>query len=103
MRMKSRRDYLTELSNRKHFDEALIDAVRSARSREESLSLLMIDFDHFKSFNDTYEHATGDQVLRLVAMSLRQTLKGQHVAARYGGRSSRFSFRKLHTMRPHGR
>lgn len=85
IRLESRRDSLTELGNRKHFDEALIDAVQAARDLGEPLSLLMIDIDHFKSFNDTYGHATGDQVLRLVAMSLRQNLKGQDVAARYGG------------------
>lgn len=85
IRMESRRDALTELGNRKHFDEALIEAVRAARDRNEPLALLMIDIDHFKSFNDTYGHMTGDQVLRLVAMSLRQNLKGQYVATRYGG------------------
>ena len=85
IRMESRRDALTELGNRKHFDEALIEAIRGAKGRSEPLSLLMIDIDHFKSFNDTYGHITGDQVLRLVAMSLRQNLKGHDVAARYGG------------------
>jgi diguanylate cyclase len=46
---------------------------------------LMFDIDHFKSFNDSYGHLTGDQVLRLVAMSLKQTIKGQDITARYGG------------------
>jgi diguanylate cyclase (GGDEF)-like protein len=45
----------------------------------------MLDIDHFKSFNDNYGHLTGDQVLRLVAMSLKQTIKGQDITARYGG------------------
>ena len=45
----------------------------------------MFDIDHFKSFNDTYGHLTGDQVLRLVAISLKQTIKGQDITARYGG------------------
>ena len=45
----------------------------------------MLDIDHFKSFNDTYGHLTGDQVLRLVAMSLKQNIKGQDITARYGG------------------
>jgi diguanylate cyclase len=85
IRMESRLDPLTELGNRKHFDEAMIRAVKASREQDEALSLLLIDIDHFKSFNDTYGHATGDQVLRLVAMSLRQNLKGQDVAARYGG------------------
>ena len=45
----------------------------------------MTDIDHFKTFNDTWGHLTGDQVLRLVAMSLKQNVKGQDIAARYGG------------------
>ena len=45
----------------------------------------MTDIDHFKKFNDTYGHLTGDQVLRLVAMSVKQNVKGQDIAARYGG------------------
>ena len=45
----------------------------------------MCDVDHFKAFNDKYGHVTGDQVLRLVAMSVKQNVKGQDIAARYGG------------------
>jgi diguanylate cyclase len=45
----------------------------------------MTDIDHFKNFNDTWGHLTGDQVLRLVAMSMKQNVKGQDIAARYGG------------------
>jgi len=45
----------------------------------------MIDIDHFKIFNDTYGHLTGDQVLRLVGQALKQTIKGQDIMARYGG------------------
>jgi diguanylate cyclase len=44
-----------------------------------------MDVDHFKKFNDTYGHLTGDQVLRLVALSVKQNVKGQDTAARYGG------------------
>src|SRR5439155_8965313 len=76
---------LTELANRKHFDETIEAAVHASDQRGEPLSLLMIDIDHFKSFNDTFGHTTGDQVLRLVAMSLKQNIKGQDLAARYGG------------------
>ena len=45
----------------------------------------MADIDHFKNFNDRYGHLTGDQVLRLVAMSVKQNVKGRDIAARYGG------------------
>ena len=85
IRMESRTDPLTELGNRKYFDEAISEAVRTSGPRGDPLSLLMIDIDHFKSFNDTYGHMTGDQVLRLVAMSLKQNIKGQDLATRYGG------------------
>jgi len=85
IRMESRTDPLTELANRKHFDESINEAIRSAGQCGEPLSLLMIDIDHFKSVNDTFGHTTGDQVLRLVAISLKQNIKGQDLAARYGG------------------
>src|SRR6185312_8845299 len=49
------------------------------------VSLAMVDIDHFKAFNDTYGHVTGDQVLRLVAQCIKQNVKGQDIAARYGG------------------
>src|SRR3989442_14841284 len=60
-------------------------AVRTALANGEPLSLLLVDIDHFKSFNDSYGHLTGDQVLRLVGLSLKQTIKGQDITARYGG------------------
>jgi len=78
-------DPLTGLGNRKFFDRAIEDSVKHAQAQGEPLSLLMFDIDHFKSFNDNYGHLTGDQVLRLVALSLRATIKGQDITARYGG------------------
>ena len=85
VRTESLTDPLTGLSNRKHFDERLTQAIEEASERSEALSLIMTDIDHFKAFNDTWGHLTGDQVLRLVAMSLKQNVKGQDIAARYGG------------------
>jgi diguanylate cyclase len=85
IRVETLTDPLTTLGNRKYFDRAIAAAVQSAAACAEPLSLLMLDIDHFKSFNDNYGHLTGDQVLRLVAMSLKQTIKGQDIAARYGG------------------
>jgi diguanylate cyclase len=81
----SQTDPLTTLSNRKFFDQALTKAMAEAKQNNEPLALLMSDVDHFKKFNDQYGHITGDQVLRLVAVSLKQNVKGQDVAARYGG------------------
>lgn len=85
IRAESMTDPLTGLGNRKYFDRAVADAVALATKEGEPLSLLMFDIDHFKSFNDNYGHLTGDQVLRLVAMSLKQNIKGQDITARYGG------------------
>ena len=85
IRAESLTDPLTGLGNRKYFDRSIEAAVQAALSSGEPLSLLMFDIDHFKSFNDSYGHLTGDQVLRLVGMSLKQTIKGQDITARYGG------------------
>ncbi len=85
IRAESLTDPLTGLGNRKYFDRMIEMAVQNAIAAGEPLSLLMFDIDHFKSFNDSYGHLTGDQVLRLVGMSLKQTIKGQDITARYGG------------------
>ncbi len=78
-------DALTGLFNRKAFDDRLEQAVAVCRDEGTPLSLLMIDIDHFKKFNDTWGHQVGDQVLRLVGQSLRMNVKGKDTAARYGG------------------
>ncbi len=85
VRTESLTDPLTQLANRKFFDITLQDAIALARDSDEPLSLMLTDIDHFKKFNDTFGHLTGDQVLRLVAMSVKQNVKGQDTAARYGG------------------
>jgi diguanylate cyclase len=85
IRAESLTDPLTGLGNRKYFDRSIEAMVQNALASGEPLSLLMFDIDHFKSFNDSYGHLTGDQVLRLVGMSLKQTIKGQDITARYGG------------------
>jgi len=85
VRTESLTDPLTQLANRKFFDTTLEHAIADARAKNEPLSLMMTDIDHFKNFNDSFGHLTGDQVLRLVAMSVKQNVKGQDTAARYGG------------------
>lgn len=85
IRAESLTDPLTSLGNRKYFDRALHEAMLEAREKQEPLCLMIFDIDYFKSFNDNYGHLTGDQVLRLVAMSLKQNVKGQDITARYGG------------------
>jgi diguanylate cyclase len=85
VRSESLTDPLTSLANRKCFDTLLPSAIAEAVQRNEPLSLMFTDVDHFKTFNDTYGHLTGDQVLRLVAVSVKQNVKGRDAAARYGG------------------
>jgi diguanylate cyclase len=85
VRNESLTDPLTSLANRKYFDDSITESVAAARGKSDTLSLLMTDIDHFKKFNDSFGHLTGDQVLRLVAMSVKNNVKGQDIAARYGG------------------
>jgi diguanylate cyclase len=85
VRTESFTDPLTTLANRKFFDQALTKCIADAKEKNEPLSLLMADIDHFKNFNDKFGHLTGDQVLRLVALSVKQNVKGRDIAARYGG------------------
>lgn len=78
-------DPLTKIFNRKSLDEGLTKACARAEADEAPLCLLLLDIDNFKRFNDTWGHQTGDQVLRLVAMTLKSNIKGRDLAARYGG------------------
>jgi diguanylate cyclase len=79
------RDFLTGTFNRKAFDKRLNDAMITAKNEETEMSLLMIDIDHFKHFNDNFGHLIGDEVLKIVAKTLIDTLKGTDAVARYGG------------------
>jgi diguanylate cyclase (GGDEF)-like protein/PAS domain S-box-containing protein len=80
------RDGLTGLANRGRFDERLREEWARAHREGTPLSLLMIDVDHFKKFNDQYEHPAGDACLRSVAKTLRaEARRPADLAARYGG------------------
>jgi len=85
VRNESLTDPLTSLANRKYFDQVLARVMAEATSHGEPLALMMMDIDHFKKFNDVFGHLTGDQVLRLVAQSMKQSVKDQDIPARYGG------------------
>ncbi len=78
-------DPLTNVGNRKHFVNELKRLVFEADEQKAALSLLMIDIDYFKKFNDQHGHLVGDQVLKLVARTLTENVKGRDVVARYGG------------------
>lgn len=79
-------DGLTGIANRRHFDESLEMEWRRAYRAEFPLSLIMIDIDFFKAFNDSYGHQSGDEALKLVATALSDGLKRPgDLTARYGG------------------
>lgn len=79
------RDPLTGLSNRKAFDNNLKLLQNQAINGEMEFSLLLIDIDHFKQFNDKYGHLVGDEVLKIVAREMMSAVKGRDIVARYGG------------------
>jgi diguanylate cyclase (GGDEF)-like protein len=80
------RDGLTGLLNRRSFDERLASEARRAARDRQPLSLLMVDIDCFKQYNDAYGHQKGDECLRLVAETLTRALwRAGDAAARYGG------------------
>ena len=78
-------DALTGIANRKLFDETLRLRKEEADAEKTDLALLLCDIDHFKSFNDTWGHQTGDQVIRFVASALTKFALPDHLVARYGG------------------
>ncbi|HWI65957.1 MAG TPA: GGDEF domain-containing protein [Symbiobacteriaceae bacterium] len=78
-------DGLTGLVNHRHFQQSLSVALAQAYLEGESLALILLDIDHFKTVNDTYGHLFGDLVLRELAYLLRRELPGDAMVARYGG------------------
>lgn len=78
-------DALTKVNNRRAFDADIENLVSQARTESKEVSLLMLDIDHFKSFNDQFGHIVGDKVLRFVATMLKKHVKGRDSVARYGG------------------
>ena len=82
---RAKTDALTGLPNRHALDEFFRVAQIAAMEKGEPLSVLLIDIDHFKSFNDNFGHGVGDQVLRLMANVLRERVREYDLPARYGG------------------
>ena len=83
-------DALTNLANRKAFDEALEHACAESERTGAPVTLALVDIDHFKKFNDTWGHQTGDQVIRFVASVLGRHAEPPRLAARYGGEEFAF-------------
>ena len=78
-------DQLTSLHNRRAYEIAIQDHIHRAEEQQTRCSLLLVDIDRFKIFNDTYGHQIGDKVLAYVALALKQCVRGDDFVARYGG------------------
>lgn len=78
-------DGLTGLKNHRYFQDALREVIEAVRTSGDPLSIVLLDVDHFKSYNDAYGHQAGDAVLQGVAGALERALAGRAFAARYGG------------------
>jgi len=78
-------DSLTGLLNRRYLDKRLIEEIQRSKRHRFPMSLMMLDIDNFKSYNDTFGHQAGDAALKIVATVLQDILRGADVAARYGG------------------
>ena len=78
-------DYLTNVANRKAFNENLERLARDAVHEDKPLSLLILDIDNFKVFNDEHGHLVGDEVLKFVAKIIKEYVRGRDFIARYGG------------------
>lgn len=78
-------DGLTDLFNHRYFQEKLKEQMKKADKNNTAFSLVLIDIDYFKKFNDTYGHQAGDEVLRQVGQRLKRSVKPTDLVARYGG------------------
>ncbi|MCI0668615.1 MAG: GGDEF domain-containing protein, partial [Methylococcaceae bacterium] len=78
-------DPLTQVNNRVAMEDSIRREWELARRQKSPLSLMLIDIDHFKSFNDRYGHVCGDQVLQSTARTIRETVRASDMIFRYGG------------------
>ncbi|HEU5022266.1 MAG TPA: diguanylate cyclase, partial [Bryobacteraceae bacterium] len=85
LRMQSIRDPLTDVYNRRYMEESLDRELRRASRYQQPVSVLMIDVDHFKKFNDAFGHEAGDVLLQGLGRLFRAQLRAADIACRYGG------------------
>jgi diguanylate cyclase (GGDEF)-like protein len=78
-------DALTGLLNRRYLEKRLNEEIQRSKRHRFPMSMMMLDVDDFKSYNDTFGHLAGDEALKIVAGVLKDILRGDDVAARYGG------------------
>ncbi len=84
-RAEAMRDELTDVGNRKAFNNAIEELMFDAKDNPSSLYLVMADIDNFKDFNDTYGHLVGDSVLRYFASIMKKTKGDNETICRFGG------------------
>lgn len=85
LRQQSIRDPLTGLFNRRYLEESLERELQRAKRNRSQVGVIMLDFDHFKDFNDTFGHAAGDVLLRELGQFLVANVRDEDIACRYGG------------------
>jgi len=78
-------DGLTEMYNHRYFQEQMTNNIQNAKRYSNVFSLIMVDIDFFKKFNDTYGHQSGDAVLRQVAQTIKRNIRSTDIPCRYGG------------------
>ncbi|HMP41476.1 MAG TPA: diguanylate cyclase, partial [Roseiflexaceae bacterium] len=85
LRQQAIRDPLTGLFNRRYMEESIEREVRRVERSRSALGVIMLDLDHFKSFNDTFTHLAGDLLLREIGLLLQRSIRSEDIACRYGG------------------
>lgn len=85
LRHNSLNDALTGINNRRFFDQRLAEEISRCKRIQKPISCLFVDVDHFKQFNDTFGHASGDMVLKQIASIIRNVLRKSDIVGRYGG------------------
>ncbi|SDU45632.1 GGDEF domain-containing protein [Desulfobacula phenolica] len=85
IRQAAKTDMLTGLLNRRGFYGAMVQAIANIENANDTLSVIMLDIDHFKRVNDQYGHLIGDNVLKILSKLLKDHIKGKDIAARFGG------------------
>lgn len=85
LKYSSLNDALTGINNRRFFEQRLPEEISRCKRSKTPISCLFVDVDHFKHFNDTYGHATGDLILKQVASIIRKEIRATDVVGRYGG------------------
>ncbi|MDQ7043331.1 MAG: GGDEF domain-containing protein [Sulfurimonas sp.] len=85
LKEQANRDYLTNLYNRRYFNEVAQDFIKVAKRANKTMSLIIIDIDNFKNINDKYGHSAGDYVLKQLASLLEDNTRDSDIVARFGG------------------